>query len=309
MEISVRANLRIQTLKEEITYKFPDLLYSFPIDFYTSDVKSYPLLSNYHHISSKLEATFNKIISQYNLHGMALYHKLALSFLVADAVSSGQNKRLPENVRLLSNEWFERVLDDISIQPDDYYTHKNDSFLKDLAGCCLRLIPVGAWAVEVSGIERRFLFMGDFKQFYQSLLFLIFKMKGFKPFYQIHTVLRYVQGFNPEGREKCYLRIAEMLKRNSEIKGMFALSWLYDPQLESVSPRLAYLRLLPEKYGAKVFHIGTRQVDINNALVKSPTRRKLFKEGKYMPTAYIKIWPRKELIAWADRRLGSSSLP
>jgi hypothetical protein len=86
---------------------------------------------------------------------------------------------------------------------------------------------------------------------------------------------------------------------------MYAEGWLYDSNLENVSPELVYLRRKPEQNGAKVFRIGTRQRDIVHATAMSPTRRKLYQQGKYMPTAYALVWPRKELLAWVDKNKDS----
>ena len=109
-------------------------------------------------------------------------------------------------------------------------------------------------------------------------------------------------GFNPQERDKCYLRIAELLKLNPRVKGYVQCSWYSDPVLENVSPRLVYYRQRPEQNGAKVFRFGTSESDIRNATSKSPTRRELFKEGKYIPTSYLVVWPRKELIEWAEKQ-------
>ena len=121
---------------------------------------------------------------------------------------------------------------------------------------------------------------------------MLFKTGGVKPFYVIHTSNRYLHLFNAEERNKCYLRIAELLKCNREMKGFLASGWLYDPHLEWVSPRLVYLREIPENNGAKVFfHLGVTESATKNALLKSRNRRKLYKEGSYIPAVYALVWP------------------
>ena len=80
---------------------------------------------------------------------------------------------------------------------------------------------------------------------------------------------------------------------------MFGAGWVFDPQLECISPRLMYLRNMPLHNGAKIYHVGEDRT--GNAIAKSKTRLNLYNEGKYVPQAYILIWPRKELIAWANQ--------
>ncbi|QTA93896.1 hypothetical protein [Desulfonema magnum] len=295
----------IRELTKEISTIDHNILHKFPIEVYLNDIKSYPELCDYNYISPKLNAIFENIQSEYNDHTLTLYHKLAISCFIKDTVESLRREHMPDSILDLYQEWFERVLKDFSTQPDDYYNYKKDPFLKDLGGCSRRIIPIGgAWIIELSGIGRNFLVSGGPRQFIDALQFALFKMGGFKPFYQIHTVDRYLDGFNQKERDLCYLRICELLELNPRIRGMYAASWLYDPQLENTSPRLAYLRVVPEQNKAKAFRIGTSQSAIRLSTKKSLTRKRLYKEGKYMPTNYIIIWNRKDLLEWADTQAG-----
>lgn len=294
---------KIIELRKQISKASCNIFQELPIQVYINDVKSYPESYSYDYISPKLRNSLENMISNCEYHIIALYHKLALSLFIRNSINCLNHKDLPDSVLALYRKWFKRVLEDFAVQSDDYYSHNNDAFLKDLAACSLRIIPVGgAWVVEISGIVRRFFVTGGPRQFLVGLRFVLFNTRGLKPFYLIHTVDRYLDGFNPEERDKCYLRVAELLKLNPRIKGFIQCSWYYDPQLENISPRLAYYRQRPEENGAKVFRIGTSQREIRNALAKSPTRRKLYKEGKYIPTSYLEIWPRKQLIEWADKQ-------
>jgi len=55
---------------------------------------------------------------------------------------------------------------------------------------------------------------------------------------------------------------------------------------------------VPIKNGAKIYRVGTSESDIKNATSWSPTRMVLYKEGRYIPTCHLLIWPRKELMEW-----------
>ena len=80
---------------------------------------------------------------------------------------------------------------------------------------------------------------------------------------------------------------------------MAGTSWFYDPQLETVSPRLSYLRARPIERGAFIVRSGTLPFDIQSATAKSENRRRLYEAGKYIPVAYTLLWPREKLLAWA----------
>ena len=93
----------------------------------------------------------------------------------------------------------------------------------------------------------------------------------------------------------------ELLKQDKRIKGVFGVSWFYDPQLTEISPRLVYLRKLFTDNGGRVFYIGPNEQATKDALTRSQTRRDLYEQGKYVPTHYIIIWSRKDVLAWADK--------
>ncbi|PIE33112.1 hypothetical protein CSA56_13080 [candidate division KSB3 bacterium] len=294
-------NAHIRQLREELVKINSSMLHEFPIDRYIQSVESYRERYRYNYIAPTIKSMLNDIQARYNAHALALYHKLTLSSLIKRSIPNLNRNSFPESISDLYQEWFDRVLGEFSTLPDEYYSHQNDEFLKDLAGCSLRIIPIGgAWIVEISGIGRRFLLTGGFQQFIKGGWFALMKMGGFASFYQIHVVKRYLHGFNPEERIRCYLRISELLRQNPRIRGMFGESWYYDPTLRDISPRLLYLREIAEQCGAKVFRLGTSQSDIDNALAKSATRRRLYREKVYTPAAYLLIWPRKALMKWAE---------
>jgi len=123
-------------------------------------------------------------------------------------------------------------------------------------------------------------------------------------YYQIHTHNRELNEFNEQGWNDCYIRIAEMLEKHEEVKGLFGASRFYDPQLENISPRLMYLQKIPLQNGAVCFSAG--EDCTGNALAKSKTRIKLYQEGKYIFMSYLLVWPRKELIKWAKTYNGKN---
>ena len=85
------------------------------------------------------------------------------------------------------------------------------------------------------------------------------------------------------------------------MRGLFGSSWFFDPDLERVSPGLLYLRRVPELGGAKLFRMGSTSQDIEMATRTSERRKALCRDGAYVPTRYVFIWARDDLIRWAEQ--------
>ena len=299
---TVRIQNQKAKLKEAIIRIDSKFFEKFSIEAYVADVKSYSALSGYQYFSQEMISVLRTIQTHYNFYMLALYQKLVIILFIEDSLNRLKEQSIPSTILNLYHEWFERVVDDFSIQTDEFYHYKNDPFLKDFGVCSLRLIPVGGpWILDRSGTGIKFLFNGGFKQFVGGLRFLILKAHGLKPFYVFHLVDRLIDKFNKEEREKCFMRIGKLLRLNPEIRGVKGRSWLYDPTLERVSPRLAYVTRSMTDNGAQVFRIGTTQDDIDNATRKSATRRELYRQIKYVPTGYLIIWTRRDLISWTDK--------
>ncbi|HSH76431.1 MAG TPA: hypothetical protein VLA09_12155, partial [Longimicrobiales bacterium] len=280
-----------------------ELFETFPLQAMKQALRSLPPALSYSNIGPELRARLDSLQSRLGAHRTAQYLKLTLASLIQDALPILAAKAYPDSVGGLFNEWFTDVLSEFDSQPDSYYDHRNDGFLKDLAVCSLRMTPVGgAWAVEICSIGRRFLVAGGPRQLMRGLWLLLVRTHGIEPFYLIHTVARYHKRFNPEARDRCYLRVADMLRMNPRVRGFSQHSWYYDPALEGISPHLsAYRRRLVDN-GGYAFRLGTSADDIHNATLKSKTRRALYESGSYVPTSYLVVWPRRALLAWAARQ-------
>ena len=126
--------------------------------------------------------------------------------------------------------------------------------------------------------------------------------QAWKPWLEVHTESRELSDFNEAGWDRAWATAAEILKRRPHMAGMLGSSWFYDPPLEQISPRLAYLRLNPLKHGAFMVHQGPGEIHTQRAATSSPTRKALIEEGKYTARSWIVAWPRAALIRWADTR-------
>ena len=122
------------------------------------------------------------------------------------------------------------------------------------------------------------------------------------PWLEVHTESRWLRGFNEDGWNEAWATAAELCRARPELAGMIGSSWFYDPPLTEISPRLAHLRLNPLNGGAFMVHQGPAPIHTERAATASASRKALIDSGEYTARSWLMIWPRKELIAWADRR-------
>ncbi|MDI1325870.1 MAG: hypothetical protein PSV23_03620 [Brevundimonas sp.] len=127
--------------------------------------------------------------------------------------------------------------------------------------------------------------------------------QAWKPWLEVHTEARELSDFNEAGWDRAWATAAEILKRRPEMAGMLGSSWFYDPPLERISPRLAYLRVNPLKHGAFLLHQGPGDIHTQRAATSSPTRTALIEKGEYTARSWIVAWPRAALIKWAEGRM------
>lgn len=123
-----------------------------------------------------------------------------------------------------------------------------------------------------------------------------------EPWLEVHTESRWLRGFNEEGWNDAWATAAELCRARPELAGMIGSSWFYDPPLTEISPRLAHLRLNPLNGGAFMVHQGPGEIHTLRAGTASASRKALIDSGEYTARSWLMVWPRKELIAWADRR-------
>ena len=136
-----------------------------------------------------------------------------------------------------------------------------------------------------------------------SPLIAYVKAQGWKkPWLEVHTESRHTDDFSEPGWDQAWASAAAICKRRPELAGMIGSSWFYDPPLETISPRMAYLRLNPLKGGAFIIHQGPGQIHSDRAGATSPTRRALIESGEYLPRSWLVAWPKSTLIPWADKR-------
>ena len=297
----------ISTLENAIKTCDADLLEKYPVDEYITYLEQYPTYAGYKYCSDEVERFCNIIESNGDKEVMETYHKLLLIRLVHKNRNKFKQLMLPEEIKSDYRKDFNRIVSQVENRqsPKGYFLYKNDRFYKDLAICSLRLFPVGARKYELTIFPiKRFMRKG-WRQFAKLLIYLAFETRGLAPFLTGHYDTDdpgFMKEFNLEDFIHAYRTIAEVMKLNPGIKGYYGINWLNDPQIERISPHLAYIRYMNIACGCRYFCLGANASTIKNATMKSPSRRKLYHDGKYFPENYAFAFSRKRLIDWADQR-------
>lgn len=190
-------------------------------------------------------------------------------------------------------------------QEDSSYGDRSESYFdRDLRVCELLTYPAGAQVLDLRvWIPKSFYRNLGIKENLRCMTFVIIKLGGRGPLLRIHTDTRNLIDFNEEGWNQCYVRIANLLEQMPEVRGMVGTSWFYDPQLLHISPKLSYLQTVPLSAGAFLRVDGPGEIHTQRAIARSPTRRSLYEEGRYLPVCATLVWPRKSIIEWSKRNL------
>lgn len=267
-----------------------------------SNISHYVRITDFNVPVKKVETLFLKKVSHHLENDKVVLRRALVAKLALHLPAIVNTMNLPESIISLYPDAFDRLAEFLNNTCVEPYDSTNDFFRKDIRFVIGLSIPCGAQVVDMysqfrlSTVIISFLRSRDFNSISRYLF-----IKGYRPWFQIHTESRYLNDFNKEGWDRCYLRIAELLDRKQNITGMVGTSWFYDPQLLKISPHLSYLQNFLLDHGAFRLRHGTQRSDIANAIKTSETRRQLFQEGRYIPVCYSMLWPRDKLIAWAKQ--------
>ena len=176
----------------------------------------------------------------------------------------------------------------------------DDYFLKDVRFAAGWTVPCGAKVVDLRGrLSLPISLLTALRGRAPSLALRTLTRRR-PPWFEHHTESRYLDEFSEAGMESTYLCVASLLRRHTEVAGLTAYGWLYDPQLAEISPRLSYLRQRPLERGAISVRGHTSDFDIKNSTAKSQTRKRLYEAGEYLPVAHRILWLRRDILRWAD---------
>lgn len=208
---------------------------------------------------------------------------------------------LPRVVRQLYPEWIDRLAAFLTAAADPY---DRDFWAKDVRISLVLSVPgARTQMIDLSSPMGPGQVLRHAREGWGwSVIPAYAAAQAWKPWLEVHTESRELSDFNEAGWDRAWATAAEILKRRPEMAGMLGSSWFYDPPLETISPRLAYLRLNPLRHGAFMVHQGPGDIHTQRAATSSPTRKALIEAGEYTARSWIVAWPRTALIRWAQGR-------
>jgi hypothetical protein len=257
---------------------------------------------SYKVISQNARDLFNEVRVKGGEEQGRIFLRCVLAHGVAATVGSNRFRELPPRIAAQQALQLKRIAADADVE-SEWLSIDHDLFQKEFGLATMRLYAAAAQLVDYRcGVPRSLVLREGLVGLLPKLR-TIMSIGGFRPYFQIHTHKFMLGAFNEQGWEECYLCCAELYSVHPEVLGMYGSSWFYDPALDNVSPRLAYLRNTPISGGAHLFFDQTGGDSIDNSLSTSPTRRKLYDDGTYMPKSFMLIWPKQQQILWAQKAL------
>ena len=197
--------------------------------------------------------------------------------------------------------WFEYLAREIA--SETYSADiEGDLFRKDLSISALNLWPSGSIChYERATLPRRFIVANGIKQFLTGTHMLLWTLNNNRhDMYDFHMEDRRKNPhFLEQGWREFYQEMAERLKVEPQVSGIYSQAWFWDPRVAEISPKFAYLRTMPESGGASFFFLYEDN-DSNHVAMQNKKRKRYYDEGKYKPVSYLMIWPRSALLQWAS---------
>jgi len=248
--------------------------------------------NKYNQIPSKLLDVYQEIPHQYH----SIFNKALLNYLVNNFSLACVSVAIPDSIESQYRDELVRIKQLISEDDEFHYCWDNDLFVKDIAICSGRLIPIGPGLLEISGLPRKMLFSAGIAQFL-TYVCVWFQLGRRLPLLSNHTHLANVSQFNAQGWLRAYGLVADLLLINTHIRGFMRSSWFIDPKISIISPHLTYLRSVAQNNGAAILYYGD-EADSSGAFTRSKSRIALFEQGAYTPKTYYVVWPRESLCTF-----------
>jgi hypothetical protein len=234
------------------------------------------------------------------------FRRLCAALLLTGSIGAIADRaraiRLPPAVAAQVCAQTDRILRQVAAKGFIYLNLTNDAYLKDLGICRLQIYPCVAAVADPHGALWGRLLLSAGPQGALRLLMRAISDGGARsPYLEIHLHKPLLAGFNPDGWNKAYLLLAEILRWNPRLLGVLGGGWFCDPAMRTVSPELCYLRDTPAAGGAFFIRRPTHPEDIENATTTPSPRRQAYLEGRYKPEFHVMIWSRNDLLKWAER--------
>jgi hypothetical protein len=165
----------------------------------------------------------------------------------------------------------------------------------------LRRFPAGQYDWDVSGLSRVELLRVAPASLPRALWFAAAKMGGLRPVFFSHlNPRRNNRSLSEVESNRSYYLMAKAMEAQPEILGFAACSWFRSPDVQKVSPHLAWISTVFRENGGLVVQGGPADPECG-VFYRSATRKRLYDEGRFKPTVGIAMWPRAAMIDWARR--------
>lgn len=267
-----------------------------------SNISQYSKMYGFRMPAQKVESIFLKETGHLSNRESAILKRALIAKLAVRLPALVEKMDLPQSIEAMYPKAFDRLAEFLTKTNNQLYDATGEFFCKDVRFVLGLMIPNGMVIFDMySRFSVSSVIMSSLRDKSLSGIIKYFLAGGMGFWSQGHLDSRYLTEVSEKGFDDFFLRFAELLERKNNIRGYFGTSWLHDPQLPEISPRLAYWQKYPRKFGAFSLKHGSQQSDIAMAIKASETRKRLYKEGKYLPVCYSMLWPRKELIAWSNK--------
>jgi hypothetical protein len=256
-----------------------------------------------HSLQGVVHELVAKCMHSFGAEYVSYWESVALCRAMNESLGKLQHLQLPRIV-------LERIIDDFCDITDQIEKSMgkplgffDDPTLRIIKISLLRWLPAGMNYFEYSGIPRKNLWLCPIRDKMALAGYIMFRMKGLRPTIELHLPAQLDRRYTKTECEYSYRIVAEVLRMQPWVRGISGSSWLYDPAVGHISPHLAFARELPEFNGGFLHRLGYTNNADRKALLKSPTRRKCYEEGKYLPVDYARYWSRTDVLAWVAKCL------
>lgn len=225
-----------------------------------------------------------------------LLERYALLVAAVDRVAALATLHVPEDVVQLFLQEFEWLAGarGSELQRFEGGQHTFTAICKLVS---LRRFPAGQVHWEVSGLPRStFLRVKGLDR--ARLVGAVLRLGGFAPVVVPHMPWRRQLVLLERQQHLSLYRIAETMRRQTEIRGLIAEAWFHAPDTYKVSPHLAWVNRVFLEWGGVVVNSGPAGAD-SGVYERSEVRRRLAEEGKFEPSLGLVVWPRRAMLEWA----------
>lgn len=282
-----------------------------PIERYLNELATYPRDLSYDYVSREVATHALLIKHKHGDHGMYYFHAIALIQLIERNYQKLIESEYPEEIKSLSLENLERILDTLiageenadpsmSFSPPNYLYHGSDRFAKDLSAATLRMLVFGG-----RKLCRVKFPIGLLKTHPVQMATYIAKHGASGSYLETHfdsNDIHLKARFGEESWHQVLRNVGRVMQNDSSITGFVGHSWYYDPCLREVAPNLSHIGGTILDNGGSVFCTGISESTTESALRNSTVRQGLYELGLYQPKRFKILWPRKAVLQWASNQ-------